>query len=70
VFALRVLFATGLLGALLFWAGREIDWIGLGGAHALRRISLLAACLSGAAVLYFGALLATGLKLRDFMRRG
>ena len=70
VFALRVLFATALLGALLFWAGREIDWIGLGGAHALRRISLLAACLSGAAVLYFGALLATGLKLRDFMRRG
>jgi len=70
VFALRVFFATALLGALLFGAGREIDWAGLGGAHALRRISLLAACLCGAAVLYFGALLATGLKLRDFMRRG
>jgi putative peptidoglycan lipid II flippase len=68
-FALRVAFATALLGALLGWAGQHFDWPALG-AQPLRRIGLLAACLGGAALLYFGALAATGLKLRDFMRRG
>ena len=68
-FALRVLFATALLAALLGWAGQAIDWAHMGSQPA-RRIGLLAACLLGAAALYFGALLATGLKLRDFMRRG
>jgi putative peptidoglycan lipid II flippase len=69
VFALRVVFATALLGALLGWAGQTIDWVRLG-VHSWQRAAWLAACLGGAAVLYFGALLATGLKLRDFMRRG
>jgi len=69
VFALRVVFATTLLGALLGWAGHAIDWVRLG-AHGWQRAAWLAACLGGAAALYFGALLATGLKLRDFMRRG
>lgn len=68
-FALRVVFATALLGALLGWAGHAIDWVRLG-AHGWQRTAWLAACLGGAAALYFGALLATGLKLRDFMRRG
>ncbi|HEY9067769.1 MAG TPA: murein biosynthesis integral membrane protein MurJ [Burkholderiaceae bacterium] len=68
-FALRVVFATALLGAMLAWAGQAIDWVALG-SHGLRRAGLLAACLCGAAALYFGALLATGLTLRDFMRRG
>ena len=30
----------------------------------------MAACLAGAALVYFGTLLATGLKLREFARRG
>jgi putative peptidoglycan lipid II flippase len=68
-FALRVVFATALLGALLGWAGYAIDWVRLG-AHGWQRAACLTACLVGAAALYFGALLATGLKLRDFMRRG
>jgi putative peptidoglycan lipid II flippase len=68
-FTLRVVFATALLGALLGWAGQAFDWVRLG-AHGWQRAGWLAACLGGAAVLYFGALLATGLKLRDFMRRG
>jgi putative peptidoglycan lipid II flippase len=68
-FSLRVVFATALLAALLAWAGRSIDWVGLVD-HEWRRVLLLAACLGSAAALYFGALLACGLKLRDFMRRG
>jgi len=69
LFALRVVFASALLGALLGWAGQAVDWVELG-SHGFRRAGLLTACLLGAAALYFGTLLATGLKLRDFTRRG
>ena len=68
-FSLRVFGATALLGALLFWAERHFDWVGLVN-HQGQRIGWLALCLGGAALLYFGALLASGLKLQQFMRRG
>ncbi|HWH81068.1 MAG TPA: murein biosynthesis integral membrane protein MurJ [Burkholderiaceae bacterium] len=68
-FALRVFGATALLGALLFWAERRIDWIGLV-HHQAERIGWLALCLGAAALLYFGVLLASGLRLQQFMRRG
>ncbi|MEO5696327.1 MAG: murein biosynthesis integral membrane protein MurJ [Burkholderiaceae bacterium] len=67
-FSVRVFGATALLGGLLFWAEGAIDWIGLGG-HEIQRIGWLALCLGGAAVVYFGALLASGLRLQQFMRR-
>jgi putative peptidoglycan lipid II flippase len=69
LFALRVVLATALLAALLGWAAQAIDWVGLA-SHEARRIGLMAACLAGAALLYFGALLASGLRLQQFMRRG
>ena len=68
-FGLRVLVATSLLGALLGWAGQHFDWVVLG-AHEARRIGLLAACLLGAALIYFVALAVMGVRLRHFMRRG
>jgi len=68
-FALRVVLATALLAGLLAWAGRAIDWVGLVD-HEGRRVLLLAACLLGSAAVYFGALLASGLRPRDFIRRG
>lgn len=68
-YALRVLGATSLLGALLFWAERHIDWVGLVD-HQAQRIGWLALCLGGAALLYFSVLLASGLRFRQFMRRG
>jgi len=68
-FALRVLLASVVLGGLLWWAGVAIDWTGLGDRKWLR-IGLVAACLAGAALAYFGTLLATGLKPREFARRG
>ena len=68
-FSLRVFMASALLGGLLFWAERRIDWIGLV-QHQGQRIGWLVLCLGGAALLYFGALLASGLKLQQFVRRG
>ena len=67
-FSLRVFGATALLGGLLFFAERRIDWLGLVN-HQAQRIGWLVLCLGGAALLYFGALLASGLKLRQFVRR-
>lgn len=69
VFALRVCAGCAVLGAGLWWAAHRIDWIALG-AQPLKRIGLMALCLAGAALLYFGTLLATGLKLGALARRG
>jgi putative peptidoglycan lipid II flippase len=68
-FFLRVLVATGLLGTVLYVAERRIDWVGLVD-HQAQRIGWLVLCLGGAALLYFGTLLAFGIRLRQFMRRG
>ena len=67
-FALRVVCATALLGLGLWWAAQHLDWIGWRHQPWLR-IGAMAACLVGAAVLYFGTLLATGLNLRQAVRR-
>jgi putative peptidoglycan lipid II flippase len=68
-FSARVFGATALLGGVLFWAERSIDWIGLG-QHQVQRIAWMALCLVGAALLYFGTLRLSGLNFRQFMRRG
>jgi putative peptidoglycan lipid II flippase len=68
-FGLKVLIATALLGGLLAWAAQAFDWLALG-AHEGRRIGLMTACLAGAALVYFAALAALGIRLRHFMRRG
>jgi putative peptidoglycan lipid II flippase len=67
VFALRVLLASALLGAALWWAAGALDWIALQ-AQGLRRALWLALVLGGVAVLYFGSLVASGLKLRRLLR--
>jgi putative peptidoglycan lipid II flippase len=68
-FSLRVIGASSVVGMALWWAGRHIDWIGLA-SHRGLRIGLLAACLATAVLLYFGTLLAAGIKPRQFVRRG
>ncbi|MFZ5520578.1 MAG: murein biosynthesis integral membrane protein MurJ [Pseudomonadota bacterium] len=68
LFALRVLLATAVLGAGLGWAGQALDWIGLR-HQPLLRVGALTGCLLAAALLYFGTLTATGLKLRAMLRR-
>ncbi len=66
-FVLRVLLACSALGGLLWWAARHIEWLHSPG---LVRAGWMAAVLAGAALLYFGVLLACGLRPRQFMRRG
>jgi putative peptidoglycan lipid II flippase len=67
-FALKIVFATLAMSALLTFAAIRIDWIGLAGHDAIR-IAWLTACLVGAALVYFGVLLLAGLRPRDFSRR-
>lgn len=67
-FGLRVACASALMGGGLLWAERAFDWIALGDTEGLRA-GTLAAVLAGAALLYFGALAALGLRPRDFARR-
>jgi putative peptidoglycan lipid II flippase len=68
-FSLRVAAATACLAALLAWAERAIDWIGLVD-HQWQRIGWMVLCLAGSATLYFALLWVSGLKLQHFMRRG
>ncbi|WP_423460014.1 murein biosynthesis integral membrane protein MurJ [Ottowia sp. VDI28] len=66
VFAARVLGATALMAAFLYWGARYVDWVAVRG---LMRVGLMSAFVAGAAAIYFGALLASGLKLRQLLRR-
>jgi putative peptidoglycan lipid II flippase len=68
-FMLRVLGATVLLTGALVWAALGIDWIGLR-AQPWQRAGAMAAVLAGVAALYFAALAVTGLRPREFIRRG
>jgi putative peptidoglycan lipid II flippase len=67
-FALKVALATLAMSALLALAAARIDWFGLAGREGVR-IAWMAAALVGAALVYFGVLLAAGLRPREFSRR-
>ena len=65
-FMLQVAAASALLALYLVWAASALDWLALGKAE---RLLWLVLAIIGSALLYFGVLLATGLKLRQFVRR-
>ena len=65
---MQVVAASALLAVLLAWGAQQFDWVEMK-AQRLQRIGLLAAMMAAAAVLYFGALWAAGLKLRQLLRR-
>jgi putative peptidoglycan lipid II flippase len=67
-FALQVIAASALLAVLLLWGSQHFDWVEMKG-HTLRRAGLLGALMVAAGVLYFGALWAAGLRLRQMLRR-
>ena len=67
-FALQVVAASALLAVLLVWAAQYFPWVQMR-AHAGQRAGLLALVLCAAVALYFGALWAAGLKLRQMLRR-
>lgn len=66
--AMQVVAASALLAIWLTWGGQHFDWIALK-AHGWRRVGLLAMMLAVSAVLYFGALWAAGLQMRQWLRR-
>jgi putative peptidoglycan lipid II flippase len=65
-FALQVLAATVLLAVFLAWAAHSFPWTAWR-AEPWKRIAMMAAMLAGAGAIYFGALLASGVKLRQFV---
>ena len=67
-FALQVIAASALLAVFLLWASHHFDWLALQ-ERSVQRAALLAALLVASALLYFGALTAAGLKLRQLLRR-
>jgi putative peptidoglycan lipid II flippase len=68
VFALQVFAASALLGIFLMWAAHSFPWVGWR-SEPWKRIGMMAVMLAAAGVLYFGALAATGVKLRQFVTR-
>ncbi len=68
LFGLRVVLASALLTALLWWAAGHFDWTGLR-AQPWLRIGQMLALLAASALLYFTCLWVTGLRLRAFLRR-
>lgn len=67
-FALQVLAAALLLAAFLMWGAQHWNWQAMR-AQEWQRIALLAVMLLGAAVVYFGTLLLSGVKLRSLLCR-
>jgi len=67
-FLLQVVAATALLTVALMWAAGHFQWIALR-ENAVQRVALLGGLLVGSAALYFGALLAAGVNLRQFVTR-
>ena len=67
-FALQVIAASALLTVFLGWAAASFPWIGLR-TEGWKRAGLLALMLLGSAAIYFSALWAGGVKLRQFVTR-
>jgi putative peptidoglycan lipid II flippase len=67
-FALQVFAATALLTIFLLWAASSFAWVAMR-AHSLQRAALMASLLAASGAIYFAALWAAGLKLRDFVTR-
>ena len=67
-FALQVLAASALLAVFLMWSSAELPWLSMK-AEKFKRMGWLALVVSSGVAIYFIAIWAAGLKLRQFMRR-
>jgi len=67
-FLLQVLGATALLAVFLTWGAHSFPWLPWR-SEALTRVGMMAAMLTGAVAIYFIALWAAGVKLRQFVTR-
>ena len=68
LFVLQVIAACALLALFLIWANSAVDWTQLR-SEGFKRIGLLALAMLVSAAIYFIALWAAGLKLKQFLRR-
>lgn len=67
LYGLQVFAATALLGVFLMWAAHSFPWTGWR-AQPLVRAAAMAGLLAASGVIYFGALMAAGVKLRQLVR--
>jgi putative peptidoglycan lipid II flippase len=67
-FLFQVMVANIFLAALLWWGAQNFDWLALR-SHSWQRIGLLAGFLAGSMLVYFGALLAVGMRPAQFARK-
>ena len=67
-FSMQVLAASALLAVFLMWSAGAVNWTAFEGGRLLR-VGLLAAIIVGSGLLYFAALMLSGLKLRQFVRK-
>ena len=67
-FGLQVVLATGLLTVLLWFAANHLPWVAMR-QEAWLRIGWMALVLGSAALLYFGVLWASGIRLKAFLKR-
>ena len=68
LFVLQVIAACALLALFLIWANSAVDWTQLR-SEGFKRIGLLSLAMLVSAAIYFIALWAAGLKLKQFLRR-
>ena len=66
-FIAQVVFASALLGVLLWWSAGYFDWTALR-SDIFKRILLLAGVLIASAAIYFVALLASGVKIKTLLK--
>jgi putative peptidoglycan lipid II flippase len=66
-FIAQVVFASSLLGVLLWWSAGYFDWTALR-SDIFRRIMLLAGVLISSAAIYFIALLVAGVKIKTLLK--
>jgi putative peptidoglycan lipid II flippase len=67
-FLAQVVAGTVLLALFLMWAAAHFDWLALRSQAALR-VALLGGMTAASAAIYFGALWAAGVNLRQFVTR-
>jgi putative peptidoglycan lipid II flippase len=67
-FVLQVALATGLLTLLLGFAAHELPWMALR-QNAWTRIAWMVLIMATSALVYFGTLWVTGLRLKAFLKR-
>ena len=66
-FIAQVIFASAMLGLLLWWSAGYVDWTALR-SDIFKRIMLLAGVLIASVAIYFIALLTAGVKIKQVLR--